>query len=459
MRTLNAALRRPGRRRLPCRENSNGCLLEERQDCAALGHVCSDSSTPVGCVPEQCAGVENSCSIEGLFCNANDLLLCAPGQDGCLVATLVEHCDQLAAGTCRDDVSATAACVGACPGCPALDVALESDELTGADTFLDLAADDRGVLVLGATDERHILYCLSPATLTGLGQSPLDLGAAPPSGQIVLVERFAIIPGQPTLFIDRDTCTTVPSTLTLMAAAGYDSGGEIPAFFAVPDLSTTTNLIHSYAFVPDDSNPTHLQSCLPPNNAAPCIRPLCTNDCIDSALPQGSISMRALPLSGLGHPQLIAYSSQGFSSPGHLTAVDLDGMFTPLREVGTMSNLGLVTFAPLGAHAFAALGDVGNRFFVWSFDTHTFSHERELSSTVIDAAAVTFGTNGFSAILVDDGALVGFDLLQLDVGDQQRATPLQLSSPLAPVQHLAAVGSTLFALAGNRLVKLEATIH
>lgn len=85
-----------------CALDANGCRVETRSDCAASDQICDASGSAAACVtPDPCADVVDACETEGRACDGDALVICAPNEDGCLVATTTD-CAAMPGGACDD---------------------------------------------------------------------------------------------------------------------------------------------------------------------------------------------------------------------------------------------------------------------------------------------------------------------------------------------------------------------
>lgn len=120
-----------------CTADAQGCLILSTNDCAANSQVCDASGAQPACVTEEdtcqddpaCATASNGDSL----CDANNVVNCATGADGCLKATATE----CAAGleVCEDD-GTIVQCVLSCEDHPQC-LGVEDGELSCDGFFLN----------------------------------------------------------------------------------------------------------------------------------------------------------------------------------------------------------------------------------------------------------------------------------------------------------------------------------
>lgn len=134
-----------------CALDANGCRVETRTDCSASDQVCDASGSAAACVtPDPCADVVDACETEGRSCDGDALVICAPNEDGCLVATTTD-CAEMPGGACDD--GATPMCVLPADPCEGVADACETAGTSCDGTSLVTCAPNAfGCLVETATD-------------------------------------------------------------------------------------------------------------------------------------------------------------------------------------------------------------------------------------------------------------------------------------------------------------------
>lgn len=133
-----------------CAADAMGCLVETRTDCTATGDVCQPAADPVACGPHPCTLVPMACMTAGRSCDGTTLVDCAPDAMGCLVETRTD-CGALSPAATCDDTGAMPMCVDPCMGlaqCPAGAPAAACD----GDTLVTCATDASGCYLETRTD-------------------------------------------------------------------------------------------------------------------------------------------------------------------------------------------------------------------------------------------------------------------------------------------------------------------
>ena len=165
-----------------CAMDAMGCLVETDMDCSDMGGICSDVPDPPACMfpIDPCDGVADACVTAGTTCDGDTLVTCAPNAFGCLVETDTD-CTARASGTC-DDTASPPACAftgDPCAGvteCAAEGIACDGPELVSC------AADGFGCLVETRSDCTGVMfgYCDTDAD-----PDTCDTMAADPCASVV----------------------------------------------------------------------------------------------------------------------------------------------------------------------------------------------------------------------------------------------------------------------------------
>jgi cysteine-rich repeat protein len=99
---------------IDCAANTDGCLVETRTTCADLGGFCDSSGEVPFCnLPaDPCADLPDACSTEGVSCDGDVFVDCAPDAFGCLRETRVDCTEE---GSGCGESATTAFCFGGPP--------------------------------------------------------------------------------------------------------------------------------------------------------------------------------------------------------------------------------------------------------------------------------------------------------------------------------------------------------
>ena len=95
-----------------CAENAFGCLVESQTDCTTESGTCEDMACMAAI---DCAARPNACATQGLTCDGQTLVRCAPDPFGCLVETR-DVCDDVPMGVCSTEGGAPACATDPCAG-------------------------------------------------------------------------------------------------------------------------------------------------------------------------------------------------------------------------------------------------------------------------------------------------------------------------------------------------------
>ncbi|MGF1467690.1 MAG: DUF4215 domain-containing protein [Sandaracinaceae bacterium] len=141
-----------GEELVACEADADGCLIETRTDCAEVGGgFCDGDASLAECAVDPCFGLEDACAVERRTCQGDELVVCAPNANGCLVEMRTD-CSSGGEGFC--DVEADPpVCVAPVDPCEGLaNACLVEGSSCDGDEVVKCAPNAFGCLVESRTD-------------------------------------------------------------------------------------------------------------------------------------------------------------------------------------------------------------------------------------------------------------------------------------------------------------------
>jgi cysteine-rich repeat protein len=157
---------------LTCARNAEGCRVLSENDCASTGMICEESGGAAMCVDDECAGVApaDRCVPEGVRCEGEVRVVCAPNAMGCLVRDETD-CAASPGGVC-DDSGAEPVCAEPADPCASIPA---GDRCATAGTSCD------GVSLVTCAPNAFGCLVESRADCSSRAGGTCDAAAAPPA--------------------------------------------------------------------------------------------------------------------------------------------------------------------------------------------------------------------------------------------------------------------------------------